>query len=73
MKRLLPALFAAALLGAALAPAAGNPLAGRKRPANAGPTVVTSDKLEYDYKNNIARFDGHVNVKDPSSRSRPTA
>jgi len=65
MKRLLPALFAAALLGAALAPAAGNPLAGRKRPANAAPTVITSDQLEFDYQNFVALFDGHVVVKDP--------
>ena len=68
MKRLLlPALAILAL--AAFLPAAraagDNPLAGRKRPADAGPTVVKSDKLEFDYKNNIALFDGHVDVKDP--------
>ena len=62
MKRLLPCLLAA-LACAVLA--ADNPLAGRKRPANAGPTTVKSDKLEFDYKNNIALFDGHVDVKDP--------
>ena len=69
MKRLIPALLLlaafAAALPSALAAGGSNPLAGRKRPANAGPTVVTSDKLEYDYKNNIALFDGHVRVKDP--------
>ena len=68
MKRLLlPALAILAL--AAFLPAAraagGNPLAGRKRAADAGPTVVKSDKLEFDYTNNIALFDGHVDVKDP--------
>ena len=63
MKRFFPlALVLAALVAAG---AGNNPLAGRNRPANAGPTVVTSDKLEFDYKNNIALFDGHVNVKDP--------
>lgn len=64
MKRFLPF---ALVLAAIVAAAAGgsNPLAGRKRAADAGPTVVTSDKLEYDYKNYIALFDGHVNVKDP--------
>ena len=65
MKRLFPALLAAALLGAAIAPAAGNPLAGRKRPANAEPTVITSDQLEFDYQNFVALFDGNVVVKDP--------
>lgn len=65
MKRLFPALLAAALLGAAIAPAAGSPLAGRKRPANAEPTVITSDQLEFDYQNFVALFDGNVVVKDP--------
>ena len=63
MRRFLPLLLAFSAF--AVLAAGDNPLAGRKRPANAGPTVVTSDKLEYDYKNNIALFDGHVNVKDP--------
>lgn len=58
------ALAACALLPGALA-ADGNPIRGHKRPENAGPTVVTSDKLEYDYENDIALFDGHVDVKDP--------
>ena len=68
MKRLLPAfLAAAALLAAAVAaPAAGGgPLAGRKRPADAGPTVITSDQLEFDYQSFVALFDGHVVVTDP--------
>lgn len=64
MKRFLPLILVLAALAAA-AVDGGNPLAGRKRPENAGPTVVTSDKLEYDYKNYIALFDGHVDVKDP--------
>ncbi len=70
MKRtnlLLLLLAAAVLLPAALAPAAGgkSPLAGRKRPADAGPTVITSDQLEFDYQSFVALFDGHVVVKDP--------
>ena len=70
MKRttLFALLAAAALLPAVLAPAAGGakgPLAGRKRPADAGPTVITSDQLEFDYQNFVALFDGHVVVKDP--------
>jgi len=68
MKRpLLALLVLAAALAASLAPAAGGkgPLAGRKRPANAAPTVITSDQLEFDYQNFVALFDGHVVVKDP--------
>ncbi len=38
---------------------------GKKRNPNAGPTVITSDKLEFDYKEFIALFDGHVVVTDP--------
>ena len=64
MKRFFPLVLAFAALVAAAA-GGSNPLAGRKRAANAGPTIVKSDKLEYDYKNNIALFDGHVDVKDP--------
>lgn len=68
MKKFLPVL-ATAVAAFALVPAAGaadgNPIRGHKRPENAGPTVVTSDKLEYDYENDIALFDGHVDVKDP--------
>lgn len=59
---------AAALLSALPASAAGGakgPLAGRKRPADAGPTVITSDQLEFDYQSFVALFDGHVVVKDP--------
>lgn len=65
MKRFLALLAVSACLVSLAAD--GNPLAGRrgKRPADAGPTVVTSDKLEFDYENNIALFDGHVDVKDP--------
>ncbi|MBQ9725973.1 MAG: hypothetical protein IJV65_00520 [Kiritimatiellae bacterium] len=69
MKRLLllVSLLSLAALSVPVATAApgGKPAAGRKRPANAGPTLVTSDKLEFDYKNNVALFDGRVNVKDP--------
>ncbi len=65
MKRLLPLVAVLAFATAAFA-AGKQPIAGgRKRPANAGPTLVTSDKLEYDYKNNVALFDGKVDVKDP--------
>lgn len=38
---------------------------GKKRSPDAGPTIITSDKLEFDYKDFIALFDGHVVVKDP--------
>ena len=69
MRTTLLALLAAfALLPALPASAAGGPkgpLAGRKRPANADPTVITSDQLEFDYQNFVALFDGHVVVKDP--------
>ena len=70
MKRtpLIALLAAAAILPAAVAPAAGkagNPLAGRKRPADAPPTRITSDRLEFDYQNFVALFDGNVVVTDP--------
>ena len=65
MKRLLSLLAVSACFTAFAAD--GDLLADRvgKRPADAGPTTVKSDKLEFDYKNNIALFDGHVDVKDP--------
>ena len=66
-KRLL--LAAGCLLTLAVAAGANaqnaSPFAGHKRPENAGPTIITSDKLEYDYQNYIALFDGNVDVKDP--------
>ena len=67
MKRsaLFPPLLVLSLFAAAAVAAPGDFLAGHKRPDNAGPTTVTSDKLEFDYANNIALFDGHVVVKDP--------
>ena len=68
MKRLFPAMIAAAAIlagGAAVAGTGANPLAGRKRAADAGPTVITSDQLEFDYQNFVALFDGHVVVMDP--------
>lgn len=43
----------------------GSVFKGKGRSANAGPTIITSDKLEFDYKEFIALFDGHVVVKDP--------
>lgn len=65
MKRILPCLLLAALAFAAFAGNDGGLPRRKPRPADAGPTIVKSDKLEYDYKNNIALFDGHVDVKDP--------
>ena len=50
---------------ASLEAAQNEVFSGRKRDPNAGPTVITSDKLEFDYKEFIALFDGHVVVTDP--------
>ena len=41
------------------------PIDFKKRDANAGPTIITSDRLEFDYKDFIALFEGNVKVKDP--------
>lgn len=38
---------------------------GRRRDSQAGPTVITSDRLEFDYKDFIARFEDNVVVTDP--------
>jgi len=70
MKRCNAPLFAAALaafllLPAAIGLAATSPFAGRKRPANAGPTTITANSLEFDYSSFVALFDGHVVVTDP--------
>ena len=67
---LIPLALSAALVlafpsGSDAAENGGNPFSGHQRPDDAGPTIITSDKLEYDYANYIALFDGHVDVKDP--------
>lgn len=56
MKRILPllALIAAIPLLAAAAPKAPR-----------GNTTVTSDRLEFDYKDYMALFEGHVTIVDP--------
>ena len=64
-------LFAAAALAAAVfhgAPAAGADLpfgGGHRGGGKAGPTKITSDRLEFDYHNFVALFDGSVVVTDP--------
>ena len=45
--------------------AADAPIDFKKRDPNAGPTVITSDRLEFDYNEFIALFDGKVKVIDP--------
>jgi len=38
---------------------------GMRRDSQSGPTVITSDRLEFDYKDFIARFEDNVVVTDP--------
>ena len=62
---LLPVLFAAAVSTSALF-AAGDPLAGAMRSRKTpGTTKITSDRLEFDYKDYVALFEGHVKIVDP--------
>ena len=61
---LLAALAAAVVLPGA-AEAASSPFPSRKKSGASGPTKITSDKLEFDYHNFVALFDGHVVVTDP--------
>ena len=68
MKTVKPFLFAAALAAsAALSVRAAGPadLLGSKKGGASGPTKITSDRLEFDYHNFVALFDGHVVVTDP--------
>ena len=62
-------LFAAALAAAIALPGvssgAGSPFAGHGKRGASGPTKITSDRLEFDYHNFVALFDGHVVVTDP--------
>lgn len=44
---------------------AQNPLAGLAKSERTGKTTITSDKLEFDYKDYVALFEGHVKVVDP--------
>ena len=63
---LLAALGLAAAMPALSAPGAKDPLSfGRNRPADAPPTTVTSDRLEFDYDKWVSLFDGNVVVTDP--------
>ena len=59
-------LFAAALAAAIALPGvssgAGSPFAGHGKRGASGPTKITSDRLEFDYHNFVALFDGHVDV-----------
>ncbi len=53
----------AGMLGAAVAQdALASAVKGRKAQ---GPTRITSDRLEFDYKDYVALFDGNVKVADP--------
>lgn len=68
-------LCAALAAAAAFVPAAparaegGLPfLKGGSRPLKAEPTRITSDRLEFDYHNMVALFEGHVIVTDPQFR-----
>lgn len=45
--------------------ASGEVFSGMRRGPQAGPTVITSDRLEFDYKDFIARFEDNVVVTDP--------
>ena len=62
-------LFLLPLLAASVLLAAGNdPLAGAfksKGGKSRGTTTITSDRLEFDYKEYIALFEGHVKIVDP--------
>ncbi len=55
--------FAAVLFLAGILSAPGAPKPGST--ASRGPTTVTSDRLEFDYKNYLALFEGHVRIVDP--------
>ena len=44
---------------------AQSPINLKNRDPNMGPTVITSNSLEFDYKEFIALFEGNVRVKDP--------
>ncbi len=62
-------LFLIPLLAASVLLAAGNdPLAAAlksKSGKQRGTTTITSDRLEFDYKEYIALFEGHVKIVDP--------
>lgn len=52
------------LLALALA-TAQNPLGGVMKGGRKGKTTITSDRLEFDYKDYVALFEGNVKVQDP--------
>ena len=62
-----PVLAAAALLAACAVPALAGALEddGRSLEASPDATVVTADKLTFDYTQKFALFDGNVLVNDP--------
>lgn len=68
MKRtpvLLSAILVAAVTTTALL-GAGDPLTGAMRSRKgSGTTTITSDRLEFDYKDYVALFEGHVRIVDP--------
>ena len=53
------------LSSAVVAAGAGSPFGARKTQGRTGPTKIDSDRLEFDYHNFVALFDGHVVVTDP--------
>ena len=67
MKRTLPLLAALALLSALAAPSFAGALAddGRALEASPNATVVTADKLTFDYIRKFAKFEHNVIVNDP--------
>lgn len=67
MKRTLP-LFSLLLAATMLIAAGTDPVAGALKSKNGkarGTTTITSDRLEFDYKDYVALFEGHVKVVDP--------
>ena len=67
MKRTLPLLAALALLSALPAPSFAGALAddGRALESSDAATVVTADKLTFDYIRKFAKFENNVVVNDP--------
>ncbi len=56
------------LLAAGLAVGAEGVYSGMRRDPQAGPTVITADRLEFDYNAYIAQFEDNVVVTDPEFR-----
>ncbi len=62
---LLAAALAAAIALPGVSSGSGTPFPGHGKKGASGPTKITSDRLEFDYHNFVALFDGHVVVTDP--------